>query len=73
MCVCVCVCVSSDMHMYIYAYVYIYLDIYVGRFWKFHSSVICIKLMACNKAGVDRNEYNCTAAFPLAPFNSLLV
>ena len=40
------------MHMYIY----IYLDIYVGKFWKFHSSVICIELMACNKAGVDTNE-----------------
>ena len=51
------------MHMYIY----IYLDMYVGRFWKFHSNVICIELMACNKAGVDRNEYKLHYTFPLAP------
>ena len=51
------------MHMYIYAYVYIYLDIYVDRFWKFHSDVICIELMASNKAGVDRNEYKLHCTF----------
>ena len=56
---------SSDIHMRIYIYMYIYmhmyayLGIYVGSYWKFHSNnVICIELLACNKAGMDRNEYN---------------
>ena len=50
-------------------YVYIYIYIYVGRFWKFHSNVICIESMACNKAGVDRNEYKLHCTFPLALFD----
>ena len=52
----------------------IYLGIYVGKFWKFHSNnVICIELLACNKTGVDRNEYNLHYTFPLAPLDFLLV
>ena len=55
----ICICI----YMHIYIYIYIYLDIYVGRFWKFHSNVICIELMACNKVGVDRNEYKLHCTF----------
>ena len=57
------VTIYTFAYLYIYAYVYVYLDIYVGRFWKFHSNVICIELMACNKAGVDRNEYKLHCTF----------
>ena len=46
---------------------------YVGRFWKFHSNVICIELMACNKAGVDRNEYKLHYTFSPSTFDFLLV
>ena len=51
------------MYTYIYAYLHINLDICVDRFWKFHSNFICIELMACNKAGVDRNEYKLHCSF----------
>ena len=45
------------MHMYIY------LDIYVSGFRKIHSNAMCIELMACNKAGVDRNVYKLHCTF----------
>ena len=52
------------MYIYIYAYMCIYLGIHVGRIWKFHvNNVICIALLACNKAWVNRHEYKLHCAF----------